>query len=406
MIMKPRLTRPCVGIFLVSLLTATFVFADGFRNSPEGARAIGAFGGHRAFADDANATIHNPANLVDLEQPMIQINGTFGYARSTFKTGGISDETRKPYFAIPGFSAALPFNEGKYAFGIAGTVPFGRSVEWRRDSLFARNNVSYKGSMRVMDLTPNVAMRLNDSLSVSVGADLYYGDVDQRTLFSGPAAELLGLPPGTESRLSADGDAIGWNAAITWKLAGRQRLAATIRSPFTIKYEGDNDLSIGMQSQVNAEIEYPTIVALAYGIELSDTLRVEVDGEWLEFSRYETLVIHDSASGPQSVAQNLDDTWTVGMGAEWEFVPQWTLRSGLMYLENPTPDETYGPLTPDADQGVVSIGLGYETDLYRFDLGYAYGIFDNRSIRGSANGPDGTYEYDVQLFSLSYGYKF
>jgi len=402
----PVISPTSVAVFMTTLFIASGLFADGFRNSPEGARAIGAFGGHRVFSDDANATIHNSANLVDLEQPMIQLNATFGYGRSSFKTGGISDETRKPYYAIPGFSAALPLKEGKYALGVAAYVPFGRSVEWGLDSVFAQNNVSYEGSMSVMDITPNFAVRVTDQISVGVGADLYFGDVDQRTLFTGPAAELLGLPPGTESRLSADGDAIGWNAAITWKMTDNQRLAATIRSPFSIKYEGDNDLSVGMQSKVNAEIDYPTIVALAYGIELSDTLRVEVNGEWLEFSRYETLVIHDSVSGPQSIAQNLDDTWTAGIGAEWEFVPQWTLRSGLMYLENPTPDETYSPLTPDVDQGVISMGIGYETDLYIFDLGYAYGLFDSRSISGSANSPDGTYDYDVQLLSFSYGYKF
>ncbi len=68
----------------------------------------------------------------------------------------------------------------------------------------------------------------------------------------------------------------------------------------------------------------------------ADTLRVEIDGEWLEFSRYETLVINDSTSGATAIPQNLDDTWTAGIGAEWEFKPQWTLRGGFMYLENPT----------------------------------------------------------------------
>jgi len=77
-----------------------------------------------------------------------------------------------------------------------------------------------------------------------------------------------------------------------------------------------------------------------------------------------------------------------------------------MYLENPTPDETYSPLGPDEDQEVISLGLGYANDRHAVDLAYACGLFDGRRISGSVNSPDGKYDYDLQLLSLSYGYKF
>ena len=57
--------KPRILITLTIVLTASTLFADGFRNPPEGARAVGKLGAHRAFADDATAVIHNPANLVD-----------------------------------------------------------------------------------------------------------------------------------------------------------------------------------------------------------------------------------------------------------------------------------------------------------------------------------------------------
>ncbi len=406
MIGKPCFTAS-LAVFFTTMISASVLLAEGFRNSPEGARAIGAIGGHRAFADDANAAIHNSANLVDLKQPMVQANTTFGYGRTTFDTTGVSDKTENPFFAIPGFSAAVPFKDGKYAFGLAAYVPYGRSVQWANDSFFAKNNISYAGSMTVADITPNFAMRLTDSISFGIGPDLYYGKVEQKTIFSGMAAYLFGLPSGTESKLTADGEAIGWNTAVTWKMTEKQRLAATYRSPFTIKYKGDNELSSGGKSDVDAEIEYPTIIGLAYGIELTDTLRAEVNGEWIDFSQYEELKINDTDPRfAATVQQQLKETWTAGIGAEWKFIPQWALRSGFMYLKNPTPDKTYGPLGPDEDQGVVSVGLGYETDHYTIDLGYAYGLFDGRNVSDSLNSPDGKYDYNVHLLSLSLGYKF
>ncbi len=77
-----------------------------------------------------------------------------------------------------------------------------------------------------------------------------------------------------------------------------------------------------------------------------------------------------------------------------------------MYLQNPTPDSTYSPLGPDEDQTVLSFGLGYENEKHAFDIGYAYGFFNGRSVTGSSNSPDGDYDYNVHLLSLSYGYKF
>ncbi len=391
--------KPCAAasavVFFTTLLISSMLLADGYRNPPEGARAIGAFGGHRAFADDANANIHNSANLVDLKQPMIQYNTTFGYGRTTFDKAGASDKTDNPFFAIPGFSAAVPFKDGKYAAGLSFYVPYGRSVEWKDTDYFATSGLSYAGSMTVADLTPNFAMRLTDSLSVGVGADLYYGAVKQWAF----------VGPGVKSKLAADGQAVGWNCAATWKITEKQRLAATYRSPFKIKYTGTDELTGGAKSDVDAAIEYPTIIGLAYGIELTDTLRAEVNSEWIDFSQYERLVIHDPAIPWPVIKQRLKETWTAGIGTAWNFKPKWTLRSGLMYLTDPTPDDTYSPTGPDDDQGVVSIGLGYENDNHAIDLGYAYGLFTPRDIPAS-NPAGGTYDYTVHLLSLSYGYKF
>jgi len=405
---QTRCLRPFVAACSAVCILSSPAFTDGYRNPPEGARAIGAIGGHRAFADDANATIHNSANLVDLEQPMIQINTTFGYGRTQFKTAGVSDQTENPFFAIPGFSAVVPFQDGKYALGLSVYVPYGRSVEWGKNDHFAMNNASYSGSMMVADFTPNLAVRLSDSVSIGVGADIYYGKVEQTTKFTGFTAAFLGLPSGTESKLTADGDALGWNAALTWKMTDRQRLAATYRAPFSIKYEGDNKLSTGAKSKVDAEIDYPTIVGLAYGIELTDTLRAEVNGEWLEFSRYKNLKINDTNPlFAGTVQQNLKDTWTFGLGMAWDFKPQWTLRSGYMYLKNPTPEKTYGPLGPDENQSVLSLGLGYENERHAVDLGYAIGLFDGRTINNNNTAAhNGKYDYQVHLLSVSYGYKF
>ena len=413
-------------IFLAALLLFIFaqasVHADGYRNTPEGARAIGAFGGHRAFADDANATIHNSANLVDLEAPMIQFNGTFGYGWNKFKGSGFSDKTENSTYAIPGFSAAWPIND-RFAVGLATYVPFGRSVNWGSQDGLATAGYPYSGKMTVVDITPNIAFRLCDSLSIGLGLDIYQGEVEQSQSTYPPVYVDTPLGPFSagnakaHSRLTGDGSAVGWNAAATWKITGRQRLAATYRAPFSINYKGHNEYSVSGngipgfpeqtgRSDIDAEIEYPGIAALAYGFEFTDTLRAEFNIEWMEFSVYQNLTVNDSTFGSITSPQKLEDTWTFGVGGEWNFATNWAARSGFMYLDNPTPDETYSTLGPDEDQGVISFGLGYETEHHAIDVGYAVGLFGGRTVTGSANSPDGKYDYNLHLLSLSYGYKF
>lgn len=405
MINKPGIACVLAVLFLAAVMPAP-VGADGYRNPPEGAYAIGAFGGHRAFADDANATIHNSANLLELDRAQVQVNTVAGYGDNTFRTLGASDETEDSFFAIPGFSGVVPLQAGKTAFGVSAYVPYGRSVDWGASDFFAQNGIPYSGTMQVMDLTPNFAVRLNKALSLGIGADIYSGSVEQRMLLVGPVAQALGLPSGARSKLTADGSALGFNAALAWKPTENQRLAATVRSPFAIDYSGLNRIQYAGTLAVKGTIDYPTIAALAYGLQLTDTFRIEANVEWLEFSRYQELVIEDSLGGTTTTPQNLEDTWTAGVGAEWQFAPRWAARAGFMALENPTPDETYSPLGPDEDQEVISLGLGYENDRHALDLGYAYGLFDGRTIRNSVNSPPGKYDFDMQLLSLTYGYTF
>lgn len=388
-----------VSMMLWQIVGIERVAAQGFRNPPEGARAVGAYGGYLAFVEDADAAIHNPANLVDVERQTVQINLLTGYGRNTFRRDGVREKTRSPYFAIPGFAAAIPI-EDRFAMGLAMYVPYGRSVEWKRDGYFAQRGLPYQGSMTVVDVTPSLAARVNKTLSAAIGLDIYHGEVHQDSLLFGLGG--LGIPDGTRSRLEADGSAIGWNAALTLRLPRQQRIAATIRSPFSIKYEGDNELEFGLRSKASTRIQYPTIVSLGYGIALTENLVAEVNGEWLEFSRYDSLTIRDALFGDITVPVDQKDTWTAGIGVQWTFRPEWTLRAGYKYLENPTPDSTYGPLTPDEDQGVLSVGIGFANERHAIDLGYAYGLFDGRRIPDT-NPAGGTYDYNVHLLSFSYG---
>jgi long-chain fatty acid transport protein len=177
---------------------------------------------------------------------------------------------------------------------------------------------------------------------------------------------------------------------------------------------------VSQSSSFSSKIPFPTIVSFGYGIELPHDVRLEADGEWLQFSRFQQLPLDAPTAisfGPgvsipfnlPAAVQNWRDTFTAGAGASWHFSEHWTLRGGYEYFQTPAPDATFNPIIPDADQHAVTIGLGMRSGHHRLNLSYGHVFYLDRTINAS-NQPGtpyaGKFEVDVHLMSVAYGYSF
>ncbi len=391
------------------------VRADGFRNPPDTAAALGKSGKHIVWVDDASAIFYNPANLTEVASRQVQISSLLGYSHADYSGQLGQTETESPWCVLPGFAIAWPLPKNSdLTLGFGVHVPFGRQTRWDADGDL-RYAAPVFSSMSVMDFSPALAWRVSDSVSIGAGLDLYYGRLQLR--------QLLPFSPGSRIAAEADGLAAGANAGITWRITPSQRLALTCRSPFDLKFRGEmktDEIPVFLPSVPTSDIEttfkYPTIVALGYGVRLTDTLRVEANAEWLQFSRFKTMAIDAGANNPlagilglSSTPQNWNDTWTFGVGADWRFVPDWTLRAGYLHLQSPIPNQTFAPMALDVDQSIVSIGLGYQTGRHAIDIAYALGLFNKRRIGDDNQNPlyrQGTYTFEGHLAALTYTYAF
>ncbi len=193
-----------------------------------------------------------------------------------------------------------------------------------------------------------------------------------------------------------------------------------MRTPFDLEFSGDLETAgipapAVAASDVETTFKFPTIVALGYGVRLTETVRIEANVEWLEFSRFKTMKIDAGDNNPlvgalglASTPQNWDDTWTFGLGADWRFAPEWTLRAGYLYLQSPIPNRTFAPSALDVDQSVVSVGLGYQRGRHALDIAYALGLFKTRRVRANQNPlyQQGSYDFQGHLAALTYTYSF
>lgn len=404
-----KLGFTCKTIWMIACVVVLNSCADGFRNPPDTAAALGKAGKHIVWVDDASAVFYNPANMVDVSSRQVQVSTLLGYSRADYTGPFGRTETERPWGVLPAFSLAWPLAETGLALGFGAHVPYGRQTQWDSDGPFPIFT-----KMSVMDFSPAVAWRVTDTLSIGAGLDIYYGRLQFRQYV--PFSPLM---PAGKASGDADGFAVGANAGVTWQFTENQRLALTCRSPFDLKFKGDMEAGgfpsppfppTVPESDLDTTFQFPTIIALGYGIQLTETLRVEANVEWLTFSRNKTMRVNAGANDPlagllglSNSPQNWNDTWTFGLGADWRFAKEWTLRAGYLYLQSPIPDSTFSPLVQDVDQSIVSVGFGYEHGRHGIDIAYALGIFEKRRVGATKQDH---FDFEGHVAALSYTYSF
>jgi long-subunit fatty acid transport protein len=119
-----------------------------------------------------------------------------------------------------------------------------------------------------------------------------------------------------------------------------------------------------------------------------------------------TLTLTDPANpngAPTTDSLQLDfkNTWALRGGAEYRFLRDENLRVrvGAGYDTTPVPSKSLGPLVPDSNRALVSVGLGFAYKWMSFDAGYLLVFL----LRSKSTNPDfsASYQTTAHLVSLS-----
>lgn len=367
---------------------------------------------------------------MDLEQAEALFAPNVVYIHVDYDSpSGQSANTENPWKLLPNFFASLPLKGDRFELGLGLTTPYGLSNEWEQDGSFAdptglRYQAPYFTELMTINATPTVAVKLLDNLRLGAGFDVMWSQLTIKQFY--PWAVFpgsTGVEPDGNVKAEGDGFGFGGNVGLTWEIAKGHRLAVTYRSPISIHYDGDVNINnitptgaaVGAtpQSDFKTQIKFPTIVALGYGVEIGDSIRVEVDGEWVQFSNFKTLNLDAGNNGilfpptSTSIAEDWKNTYTVGIGGDWRFAPGWVVRAGYQFYESPVPSQTFSPTIPDANQNVITVGLGYTYKRSHLELAYGYDFYNTRTIANDNNPAfNGTYKVNVQLFAFNYRYSF
>lgn len=415
---RPRARGPLLSASLVGLsgLAVPNSHAEGFRNPPAGSQALGRSGAKIALIDDATAVTHNPANLTEIGSFSGLATLLSVHVSTRYQGAAGTAETVQPWKLVPAFYVSAPLKDDRFVVALGISSPYGLSNEWDQDGAF-KYTAPYFTELKTINFNPTFAWKISDKFSLGVGMDVMWSELTLKQEY--PWALIVSNPAAPDGVLSGKGSGVGLggNLGFTWNISEKHKVALSYRSQMTVDYDGDFELSnvppgvpIAGQSSFGSSITFPNIVGLGYGYQVTPRLRLGADVEWLQFSNFETLPINVGSPAPlvpSEINQDWVNTFTFGVGGDWQFAEDWVWRFSYQYYQTPVPDETFSPTIPDANQNVITTSLGYRFGRNLVELAYGWVHYADREITTDQNPAyNGSYQTKVQLLSASYSYSF
>jgi long-chain fatty acid transport protein len=403
MIMKSYTRWMAVATVLAA--SAPAVWALGFRNPDQGARATAQGEAFVAQADDPSAIYYNPAGLTQVDGTQISAGGYVTFRDIEFDgAAGTSAKLNDPAYTAHLYACTdLKLNQWRLGFGV--NMPFGTSVDWGEDSPFV-NSVT-ESEMLVLNYQPTLAYKINDHFAVGVGLNIYDGTA---TLENLPLAPLFSA---AKLKFTGDGMAVGTTVGVLYKLNQQHSFGATYRSPFRIEFDGSAEVENSPlpgygKSHAQAIIDFPQSAVVGYAFRPIEKLKLEVDVEWTDWDVLNDVRLETgNALDGTTLAYRYNSSFFYEVGAQYEFTENWAVRAGYIFSENSVPEETFSATVPDGNRHIVSAGVGFTGQYGSLDLVYQYSITEKRDVDDADNATvNGTWESQSHAVMLTATVKF
>jgi len=409
-----------LGIFVL-LVCTSLVFANGFSIYEHGAKSMSLCGAFTAQANDVTAIFFNPAGLTQLSGWNFSVGGTYIMPTSSF-TGPTPLTTKSELktwnFLVPHLYASYAINEDLSA-GFGFFVPFGLGTEWEHD--WVGNQLATKSEVQTMYFNPVVAYRVMEGLSIAAGLEYVLGNItlDRVTV----------LPPqlgGLQGDVGLTGDAkgaFGFNLGALYQATDNLSLGASWRSNVDLDIDGTAKFTFPVtgnpvldgtiaalfpETDGTATITLPTFLNLGVAYKPLENLTVELDWFQIGWSSYDELAVdfknETAAVTDLKSKKDWKDASSIRLGVEYRWNEQLALRLGAMRDDDPAPDKYVDPSLPGAERWLFSLGGGYTFGNLTVDMGYMLLLQDDRTIKDSEAGFNGTYESTANLMTLTLGY--
>ncbi len=410
-----------VGAFLLPGSAA----ASGFSVPEVSTAGIATANALVANPEETGAFAYNPSAMGFHDASSVNLGAIMIGPSFSVKTGsGSHDSQGADWLAAPMIQVAIKAAD-QWRVGLAVNAPFGLETRWTYGTFpllsqsrtlpsplgpvtVPTGNHPTESKLEILDFVPSVAYRVNDNLSLGLGADIYWAKSAQLNSNLG--------------KMSGDGNGVGVNLSALYRLDALS-FGVTYRSGATLDIDGGytpqnmplvaaGRLPPGQSANVELDLPWSVQVGVRYAFNAA--LAVELDWTRTGWSRFATLEVKGDNTGDLIFADTND--WSNAnayrLGLTWQVRPATQLRFGYSYDETGQPDEHFSARVPDSDRQLFGIGIAQDLgNGYSVEGSYMYVMGDDRNYRsatpyapgGDVNGTDalnGDYEMHANLFGI------
>ncbi len=403
--------------FLLLFLTSSSLFGAGFALYDFSARGNALGGAMVGRADDPSAIAFNPAGITQIPGSAFMTGLGFLLPSGTAVATGtaMSVDQNDRTFILPNMYYTKQMNE-KLWLGVGVMTRFGLGTEFPHD-WFGRYN-SYRAMLESVSINPNIAWKVNDALSLSVGVEALWFEADLRRKID--STQGVAPNPATDIDLRLKGDDIGygWNVGLHYKMDETTRFGLHYRSRVKLALSGTAIATSPLatdSTEGRVDLTLPDMLMFGVSKQLTPKLNVEVGAIHTGWDSYDSIAINfgkpllGALPIRSFTPKNWASVWRYQLGLEYAYSPEWTWRLGYTYDQEPMPDATIDYQLPTADRQLFSIGFGYAKNDWALDFAYSRLLSDERTIAGRrAEGilDSRTHDMNVNIFMLSYSIRF
>jgi len=305
---------------------------------------------------------------------------------------------------VPSFFYVRPLSD-RLRFGLASTAPLGGGVDYGSDFVgrYAVRDVTLAG----LALTPSLAYRVTDQLSIGAGVSVVYTTLDQSI------AIRQGAPnPALDGRVKFE-DLEDWGVqavlGLTYAFTDRLLLGIVYRSEMDTDLEGDVNyeglrnpqLAALLPRDVKISWTNPQWLEAGLRYRMDDKTQLYFNAGWQEWSKFSENELSFRNDRVVVSDRNWDDTWHAGIAAVRVLSPSSLVSIGLAYESSPVKDAYRTLDFPVDEQWKVSASYGWKhSDSMSFSLGATLSFVGDAALEQTAQRVTVRGDYDTNFLAV------
>ena len=361
--------------------------------------------GPTARAQDAGTVFTNPAGMTRFDGDEMLVNGTAVYIYAPFKPNSNttiegSNGSSNELIPLASFQYIHSLSD-RWKLGVSAHNFFGLTLDWSADWVGRYDSVS--ATLMAPQLQPTIAYKVNDWLSVGVGAGLTWGILREK-------ARVNNVEPGrADGKLSlSDSEfALQGNFGIMLEPSENTRIGLRYLTKMDLNFKSNIrfgglepilEEALNEVGDVDLGLNVPETLWLGVFHQLNDQWAVLGSVGWDNYSDFDKVAVKvEDLTGNLDVRLKYRDSWNFGIGAQYQYSPQWQYSAGISYASNIATEATRSIELPIGSQYKYGIGVKYQK---RKDLELGAGLEflyeGNLPVASSDSALNGTLEGKYQ----------